>query len=896
MPNYPYDQLGTPLDIPNLDKANGNWAKIAADIASVASASQQRDDAISSDYNEKLLAQKNEYTGRLDLQYSDYNEKLNIQKSDYSSRFVIQKSEYTNLLNNQKNEYTVLLAEQSERIDNIVSEISEDAFDLVMESAVINWKTPVANFSSISTTYPNPVVGDSVQTLDDDKLYRFNGSAWVYFQKQINGQFSSHIANSEIHVTKQDKDFLRRNVELQWLNSFKRLENEMDSFIAPSNVDEPTISYSTSEPQIGSTISGKLMDLSSLTRSGTTATGVTLLPHGLEVGSVVTMTISGATNSAGDSNSYNGKKNVTITDHRTFTYTITNTNNPATATGVIVATLQADFTAASDSVYEYNVPRSSLRSDIGPGNATWMNGFTEELGPNPYAVEFGCSEDVFEFATRRMYGFRILVNGYPISAKPLKTTDASYPMFLVKVKFKSAKNRTIRIEFQKGQPFVGVWTPNAKSLYKPPVTKRPRCLMLGDSFGEGTGAVNERFGSITAYIGYKMGWEMINGSLGSTGITTVGVQGAGNDYTGRLRRLYSRYKPDIVMVLGSVNDAGNITKSNAGALLDEISLLCSNAKIVAFGPVWVNTSIPPANVTSAQNLRDAAFDRRIPYLDGGIGLGGAPIWINASNNATYYNGTRALATATVSGGAVTGFDIQNAGLGYDFHDVPTVVLSNGGGAGATARATMNYSVTDIILLNGGSGYTSPPTVTLSNGAKAITRLSGNVVSSCTVTEEGGNYITPPVVSFVGGGGTGATAKAIIEGGRVLRIEMTNGGSGYTSTPTAVLSSSQNDATATATIENGKVVGLTITSAGSLYTSCPRVTFAGGGTSAGGAEAVAFVSGIVSGIELLTPGSGYTSPPTVTIPHPTNNDVTHPKETGHQMLAIRFANQLAQGGI
>lgn len=147
MANYPYDQLGTPLDTPNLEKANGNWAKIAADIASVSSASQIRDNNIIADYTAKFLAQRAEYTGRLDL--------------------------------------------QATRIENIVNEISNEAFEQVVSSAIVNRKfNPVANFAALATTYPAPENGDAVQTLDDNKTYRYDGTQWVFIEQFGSGPFT----------------------------------------------------------------------------------------------------------------------------------------------------------------------------------------------------------------------------------------------------------------------------------------------------------------------------------------------------------------------------------------------------------------------------------------------------------------------------------------------------------------------------------------------------------------------------------------------------------------------------------------------------------------------------------------------------------------------------------
>lgn len=68
----------------------------------------------------------------------------------------------------------------------------------------------------------------------------------------------------------------------------------------------------------------------------------------------------------------------------------------------------------------------------------------------------------------------------------------------------------------------------------------------------------------------------------------------------------------------------------------------------------------------------------------------------------------ATATATASGGAVTGFTITNGGTGYT--SAPNVTIT-GVGTGATATATVaDGKVTSIKITNAGTGYLSAPTV------------------------------------------------------------------------------------------------------------------------------------------------------------------------------------------
>ncbi|MBF8720187.1 phage tail tube protein [Pseudomonas guariconensis] len=60
------------------------------------------------------------------------------------------------------------------------------------------------------------------------------------------------------------------------------------------------------------------------------------------------------------------------------------------------------------------------------------------------------------------------------------------------------------------------------------------------------------------------------------------------------------------------------------------------------------------------------------------------------------------------------------------------------------------------------------------------------LAAIELTSGGSGYTTPPTVTFSGGGGTGAAATAIIQGGAVVGFTITNEGSGYTSAPTITL--------------------------------------------------------------------------------------------------------------
>ncbi len=78
------------------------------------------------------------------------------------------------------------------------------------------------------------------------------------------------------------------------------------------------------------------------------------------------------------------------------------------------------------------------------------------------------------------------------------------------------------------------------------------------------------------------------------------------------------------------------------------------------------------------------------------------------------------------------------------------------------------------------------------------------VTGFTIAVGGTGYTSAPTVTITGGGGTGATATAVITGGSVSAINVTNGGTGYNATPNVSISGGAGSgATATASFDAPK---------------------------------------------------------------------------------------------
>jgi hypothetical protein len=88
------------------------------------------------------------------------------------------------------------------------------------------------------------------------------------------------------------------------------------------------------------------------------------------------------------------------------------------------------------------------------------------------------------------------------------------------------------------------------------------------------------------------------------------------------------------------------------------------------------------------------------------------------------------------------------------------------GSGLNNSDIFEYDVSrisSIAVANGGSGYTTVPTVTITGGggygATATATISGNAVTAINILNPGRGYSSAPTVTISGGGGSSATATA-----------------------------------------------------------------------------------------------------------------------------------------
>ena len=156
-----------------------------------------------------------------------------------------------------------------------------------------------------------------------------------------------------------------------------------------------------------------------------------------------------------------------------------------------------------------------------------------------------------------------------------------------------------------------------------------------------------------------------------------------------------------------------------------------------------------------------------------------------------------------------------------------------------------------LLTNGGSSYTSAPTVTASAGGSLWRAIVGGAVNTTvTVTAGGSGYTYPPLVEIQAPppGGIQASGYCTLSSNAVSTITITDQGAGYASAPLISLINDPREgvngvaqgtgAAAIATLTGaGTITGLLCIDHGNPVTSLPTLSFSGGGGSSAAATTI-----------------------------------------------------------
>jgi len=247
-----------------------------------------------------------------------------------------------------------------------------------------------------------------------------------------------------------------------------------------------------------------------------------------------------------------------------------------------------------------------------------------------------------------------------------------------------------------------------------------------------------------------------------------------------------------------------------------------------------------------------------------------------------------------SKGIITAINVTNGGAGYEGGNSITVEDNNDTGQGLVASLTIvDGVVTDCTVTRGGynwsndisafvesetgSGATFEVVVNESvqeeGGVEAQVEavLTGGEITGITLSDIGAGYTSAPVVAIVpaaGDTGSGATADAVISGSGVTNFTIVSGGSGYSASPVVTwtggtTSASYTEPQVVLTVTAGVIDGVTFTDPGSGWITAPTMVITDA-TGTGADITVEIGTSTVDSITITNPGSGYKATPTVTI--------------------------------
>ena len=178
-----------------------------------------------------------------------------------------------------------------------------------------------------------------------------------------------------------------------------------------------------------------------------------------------------------------------------------------------------------------------------------------------------------------------------------------------------------------------------------------------------------------------------------------------------------------------------------------------------------------------------------------VGLGAS----TATASVVVAENTGSLGTGRYS---VSQVDLLNDGTGYTIAPLIGIGTAPSGGTNATAVAIMTsrtgqtgQSIDSIQLTNPGYGYTVPPIITIRSqnafgtGGIATAIISQGSLTIPTINNAGAEYGSVPTVliGVAPSGGTNAASVAIVNtAGAISDIRYTNAGAGYTVVPSIII--------------------------------------------------------------------------------------------------------------
>jgi len=284
---------------------------------------------------------------------------------------------------------------------------------------------------------------------------------------------------------------------------------------------------------------------------------------------------------------------------------------------------------------------------------------------------------------------------------------------------------------------------------------------------------------------------------------------------------------------------------------------------------YLGTRVKGTVNTSNTTVTAGSFTTGVKYTISALGTTNF-VTIGAASTAVVIgsiSGTTLTVTAVSSGALAVGTRITGTGI-----TAGTYITTFGTGSGGTGTYTVSASQTvssGTITGQPAVGATFTATGAGAGTGTAYTKYISSItllggVKEINITNGGSGYTSAPAITFSGGGGSGAIATSKLVNGSVVYCTVSNQGDNYTSDPTVTFGTQWTAATAVLIGQqyfySGKLY--TVTAAGTTHASTPPSHTSGSATN--GTATLAYAGVPATGEVVRRFGSGYSTAPTISI--------------------------------
>jgi hypothetical protein len=263
---------------------------------------------------------------------------------------------------------------------------------------------------------------------------------------------------------------------------------------------------------------------------------------------------------------------------------------------------------------------------------------------------------------------------------------------------------------------------------------------------------------------YNVFGNLTSLTLGNNAVTTFGYYGVGgaNDttegYYGRLWEIKTVNAGSTVLqdVKHTWDAGGNLSQCQTlltapSTWETETFAYDSLDRIIADGGTVMTDSPGDADNNGVINSDDVTYVQNVI------------LWL-----IQLTNGCDANQDGTINIGDVTRIELMMGSAGYSYDQIGNITTKNGD--------SYTYSVDHPHAVN--SAGSMSYTYDANGNMTSRPRESGRPVLSLTLTNGGSGYTSAPTITIIGGGGSGATATATLRGNSVSSVTLTNSGNGY----------------------------------------------------------------------------------------------------------------------